>query len=129
MNKVGDPLHDVWHQGYSIAELWGNTDPVSRGGPSESNDHLILWGILSIVEDQVRPGAGHEYLRDRLWNRDWVAIGLLEQRLAILPPIEKPKFGRKPSAISDGTTKYTDVRVVHRRTMPSSRSGETVVVP
>jgi hypothetical protein len=123
MDNMGGDLHDVWRQGYSIAELWGNTDPVSRGGSSDNNDHLILWGILSIVEDQVRPGAGHEYLKDRLWHRDWVAIGLLEQRLAVLPPIEKPKFGRRPSAISDGNTVYTDVRVVHRRTIPSARSG------
>jgi hypothetical protein len=124
MNNVGGDLHDLWRQGYSIAELWGNTDPVSRGGPSANNDYLILWGILSIVEDQVRPGAGHEYLRDRLWHRDWLAIGFLEQRLAVLPPIDKPKFGRKPSAISDGTTKYIDVRVVHRQTISPSKSGE-----
>ncbi len=77
-------LNQLWHNGYSIAELWGFTEPVSRGGPTTDNDHLILWGILSIVEDQVSHGAGHRYLRDRLWDRDWIAIGYLDQRLAIL---------------------------------------------
>jgi hypothetical protein len=108
-------LRGIWQSGYSIAELWGNGEPVSRGGPSLETEHLILWGILSIVEDQVSHGAGHRYLRDRLWNRDWIAIGFLNQRLAVLPSIENAKFGRKPSAVGDGTTNYTDVRVVHSR--------------
>jgi hypothetical protein len=108
-------LRGIWQSGYSIAELWGNGEPVSRGGPSLETEHLILWGILSIVEDQVSHGAGHRYLRDRLWNRDWIAIGFLNQRLAVLPPIENAKFGRKPSAVGDGTTNYTEVRVVHSR--------------
>jgi hypothetical protein len=106
-------LSQLWENGYSIAELWGFTEPVSRGGPTTDNDHLILWGILSIVEDQVSHGAGHRYLRDRLWDRDWVAIGFLDQRLAILPPIKDAKFGRKPSAIGDGVTNYMGVRIVH----------------
>lgn len=108
-------LNLLWENGYSIAELWGFTEPVSRGGPAADNDHLILWGILSIVEDQVSHGAGHRYLRDRLWDRDWIAIGFLDQRLAILPPIKDAKFGRKPSAIGDGVTNYIDVRIVHAR--------------
>ena len=108
-------LNQLWENGYSIAELWGFTEPVSRGGPTTDNDHLILWGILSIVEDQVSHGAGHRYLRDRLWDRDWIAIGFLNQRLAILPPIKDAKFGRKPSAIGDGVTNYMDVRILHAR--------------
>jgi hypothetical protein len=108
-------LRGIWQSGYSIAELWGNGEPVSRGGPALETEHLILWGILSIVEDQVSHGAGHRYLRDRLWNRDWIAIGFLNQRLAVLPPIENAKFGRKPSAVGDGITNYTDVRVLHSR--------------
>lgn len=108
-------LNQLWENGYSIAELWGFTEPVSRGGPTTYSDHLILWGILSIVEDQVSHGAGHRYLRDRLWDRDWIAIGFLDQRLAILPPIKDAKFGRKPSAIGDGVTNYIDVRIVHAR--------------
>src|ERR1700737_1881868 len=67
-------LNQLWESGYSIAELWGFTQPVSRGGPATDNDHLILWGILSIVEDQVSHGAGHRYLRDRLWDRDWIVL-------------------------------------------------------
>lgn len=65
MTDVADP-QTLWQNGYSIAELWGNTDPVPRGGPARSNNHLIMWGILSIVDDQVGPGAGHAYLRERL---------------------------------------------------------------
>ena len=114
IEAVGD-LKQLWENGYSIAELWGFTEPVSRGGPAADNGHLILWGILSIVEDQVSHGAGHRYLRDRLWDRDWIAIGYLDQRLAILPPIKDAKFGRKPSAIGDGVTNYIDVRIVHGR--------------
>jgi hypothetical protein len=114
IEAVGD-LKNLWNNGYSIAELWGVTEPVSRGGPTVDNDHLILWGILSIVEDQVSHGAGHRYLRDRLWAGDWIAVGFLDQRLAIVPPIKDAKFGRKPSAIGDGVTNYTDVRIVHAR--------------
>jgi hypothetical protein len=108
-------LLELWRCGYSIGELWGNGEPVSRGGPTLEAEHLILWGILSIVEDQVSHGAGHRYLRDRLWHRDWIAIGFLDQRLAVLPQIENAKFGRKPSAVGDGITNYLDVRVVHAR--------------
>ena len=113
-------LHRIWQSGYSIGELWGNGQPVSRGGPTLENEHLLLWGILSIVEDQVSHGAGHRYLRDRLWHRDWVAIGFLNQQLAVLPPIENAKFGRKPSAVGDGITNYVDVRVVHSRLLKSA---------
>jgi hypothetical protein len=114
IEAVGD-LKNLWKNGYSIAELWGVTEPVSRGGPTVDNDHLILWGILSIVEDQVSYGAGHRYLRDRLWAGDWIAVGFLDQRLAIVPPIKDAKFGRKPSAIGDGVTNYSEVRIVHAR--------------
>jgi hypothetical protein len=108
-------LHSVWQNGYSIGELWGNGEPVSRGGPIRETEHLILWGILSIVEDQVSHGAGHRYLRDRLWHREWIAIGFLNRQLTVVPPIENAKFGRKPSAVGDGTTNYVDVRIVHSR--------------
>jgi hypothetical protein len=93
----------------------GVTDPVSRGGPTVDNDHLILCGILSIVEDQISRGAGHRYLRDRLWAGDWIAVGFLDQRLAVVPPIKDAKFGRRPSVIGDGVTNYIDVRIVHTR--------------
>jgi hypothetical protein len=112
MTDVVDP-ETLWQNGYSMAELWGNSDPVSRGGPALSNTHLIMWGILSIVNDQVGPGAGHVYLRERLWKRDWIAIGMLDGQMMIVPPIEDAKFGRKPSAIGDDVTKYTKVRVIH----------------
>jgi len=49
-------------------------------------------------------------MRDRLWNRDWIAIGFLNQRLVVLPSLENAKFGRKPSAVGDCTTSYIDVR-------------------
>lgn len=117
MNDPATDLRAIWQRGYSIGELWGASQPVSRGGPSTEKSHLIMWGILSIVDDQVRKGAGHDYMRERLWERDWFAIGYLDQVLTLVPPMKDAKFGRKPSAIGDGQTSYTDVRVVHARQM------------
>jgi hypothetical protein len=118
MNEAAIDLSQAWVKGYSIAELWGFTKPISCGESALGNTHLILWGIRSIVEYQVDRGAGHRYLRDRLWNGDWIAVGFLEpktpeSRLAILPPIKDAQFGRKFFAIGDGVTNYIDVRVVH----------------
>ena len=97
-------LSSSWATGYSIAELWGYSKPVSRPEPAALQTHVLLWGILSIVEYQVDQGAGHNYLRDRLWNRDWIAIGFLEpktaeSRLQIVPPIKDAKFGRRFSTV------------------------------
>jgi hypothetical protein len=127
-----DPLHVLWSEGYSIAELWGHGPPVSRATSAVDAAHLLLWGILSIVEYQVSRGAGHRYLRERLWARDWIAVGILapkvaESRLVCVPPLKDAKFGRKVSAIGDGATKYTDVRVVtskfYRVVMPDIAPG------
>jgi hypothetical protein len=79
----GDPnrLGVLWAGGYSIAELWGHSEPVTRNTSSvEAAAHGLLWGILSIVEYQVSKGAGHRYLRERLWAGDWIAIGNLEPK-------------------------------------------------
>ena len=65
-DALSPDLNVIWGKGYSVAELWGFTQPVSRGSPTLENTHLIVWGILSIVEYQVDRGAGHKYLRDRL---------------------------------------------------------------
>ncbi len=113
-----DRLRVLWAEGYSIAELWGHSEPVTRGTSTVEAAHILLWGILSIVEYQVRKGAGHRYLRERLWAGDWIAIGNLEPNapgspLCRVPRIRDAKFGRKVSAIGDGTIKYTGVRVVH----------------
>ncbi|MEH2483505.1 hypothetical protein V1282_006862 [Nitrobacteraceae bacterium AZCC 2146] len=113
MNEDVVDLNAIWASGYSVSELWGRTEPVSRGGPAATNSYLIMWGILSIVDDQVSHGAGHQYLRERLWNGDWIAVGYLDQRLMVLPPIKDAKFGRKPSAIGDGIINFTDVRIIH----------------
>ncbi|MGZ3288627.1 MAG: hypothetical protein ACXU85_12585, partial [Xanthobacteraceae bacterium] len=61
----GDPdrLSVLWAGGYSIAELWGYSEPVTRHTSAVEADHGLLWGILSIVEYQVSKGAGHRYLR------------------------------------------------------------------
>jgi len=116
----GDPdrLNVLWAGGYSIAELWGYSEPVTRHTSAVEADHGLLWGILSIVEYQVSKGAGHRYLRERLWAGDWIAIGTLEPKvpdagLCRVPKIKDAKFGRKVSAIGDGTLKYTGVRIVH----------------
>jgi hypothetical protein len=120
-SETGIDLVEIWRVGYSIAELWGFSKPVSRGSAPDNN-HLILWGILGIVEYQVDRNAGHAYLRDRLRNGDWIAVGFLEpktpkSRLEILPPIKDAKFGRNQSAIGDGVTNYVDVRIVHARAL------------
>jgi hypothetical protein len=112
------PLEGLWQQGYSIGELWGYSAPTGRGTSMVDVQHVLLWGILGIVEYQVDQGAGHRYLRERLGSGDWVAIGVAEpktpfSRLVKVPPFKDAKFGRKPSAIGDGVTKYVDVRIVH----------------
>lgn len=120
----------AWENGYSVGELWGFTKPVARGDGALENTHLIMWGILSIVEYQVNRGAGHKYLRDRLWNGDWKAVGYVapkgaESQLVILPPIKDAQFGHKPSAIGDGVTRYIDVRVVHSNFFANSIQEDT----
>ena len=127
-SDASDDLNDVWANGYSIAELWGLTKPVSHSESASDHTHLLLWGILSIVEYQVDRGAGHNYLRDRLWNRDWIAVGFLEpktadSRLEIMPPIKDAKFGRKFSAMGDGITNYTDIRIVHSQLFTELTAG------
>ncbi|MEH2470478.1 hypothetical protein V1281_000277 [Nitrobacteraceae bacterium AZCC 2161] len=59
MNEDVVDLNTLWASGYTVSELWGRTEPVSRGGPAATNSYLIMWGILSIVDDQVSHGAGH----------------------------------------------------------------------
>ena len=146
-NGASDRLSLLWAEGYSIAELWGHSEPVTRGTSSVEAAHLLLWGILSIVEYQVSKGAGHRYLRARLWAGDWIAIGDLDcpvahvlsgepvptspehaleapgSRLRRVPRFENAKFGRKVSAIGDGTTKYTGVRIVHSQFKVAGKSG------
>jgi hypothetical protein len=110
---------ELWEAGYSIPELWGFTRPVQRATSVVPGPHHLLWGILGMVEYQVRKGAGHDYLRDRLYSGDWLAIGRLagdaSGPLELIPRFETAKFGRKPSAIGDGRVKYVDARVLHAR--------------
>jgi hypothetical protein len=118
MTDIKGDLQEIWSKGYSIAELWGASKPVSRETSGTNDQHLILWGILSIVEYQVDKGAGHNYLRNRLLSGDWLAVGMREpktsiSKLQIVPPIQNAKFGRKSSAIGDGAVNYVDVRVIH----------------
>ena len=107
----GDPdrLSVLWAGGYSIVELWGYSEPVTRSTSGVEAAHGLLWGILSIVEYQVSKG---------LCAGDWIAIGNLEPKmpesgLCRVPKIKDAKFGRKVSAIGDGTVRYTGVRIVH----------------
>ena len=112
-----DDLNALWSAGYSIPELWGMSAPVQRATSDIAMPHALLWGILGIVEYQVSQGAGHRYLRDRLLNGDWLAIGRASgdetNRLVQVPKFDNPKFGRKPSAIGDDITRYLDVRIIH----------------
>jgi len=123
-------LSAIWANGYSIAELWGYSKPVSRPEAAPGQTHVLLWGILSIVEYKVDQGAGHNYLRDRLWNRDWIAIGFLEPKIAeaslqIVPPIKDAKFGRRFSTVGDGVINYTDVRIVRAGDFRTAPSGDS----
>jgi hypothetical protein len=113
-----DSLLELWQGGYSIPELWGYSAPVTRETSFVDAPHGLLWGTLSMVEYQVSQGAGHRYLRERLWQGDWVAIGFLapraaDARLCQVPQFKDAKFGRKPSAVGDGNVKYVEVRIVH----------------
>ncbi len=113
-----DTLNEIWAGGYSIAELWGNGAPVQRATSAVNAPHCLLWGILSIADQQLDKGSGGRYFNERLKCGDWIAIGFLDPRsesgkLAYVPRFEQPKFGRKSSAIGDGCLKYVDVRVVH----------------
>jgi hypothetical protein len=113
-----DPLTAAWESGFSIAELWGFRGPVVRPTDQIKAEHALIWGILGIVEYQVSKGAGHRYLRERLWKGDWVAIGVLDNgtessELVCVPPFENAKFGRKRSAIGDDTVQYANVRILH----------------
>jgi hypothetical protein len=120
MPDIKDDLREIWAEGYSIAELWGASKPVSHKTSAINEPHHILWGILSIVEYQVDKGAGHKYLRDRLLTGDWIAVGIREPKTSegkfeIVPPIEHAKLGRKSSAVGDGVVNYSDVRVIHEK--------------
>ena len=124
-----DPYKHVWEQGYSIAELWGYSAAVTRATSHVDGSHVLLWGILSIVEYQVDRGAGHRYLRDRLWSSDWVAIGYRApktvcSRLARVPQIRDAQFGRRVSAIGTDEIEYHDVRIVHGRFLADLTLGE-----
>lgn len=110
-----------WEQGYSIAELWGRSAPVTRATSRIEGPHPLLWGILSIAEYQIDKGAGQKYLIDRLKSGDWVAIGYRSPRqpehpAVIIPASEATKFGRRESAVGDGVTNYVDARIVHAAT-------------
>ena len=113
-------LKDLWKCGYSIAELWGISRPVQRSTSDVDGPHCLLWGILGIVEQQVSRGMGHRYARERLSEGVWLAVGYLAPRsenseLTYVPRFDDAKFGRKESAIGDGTVKYVDTRIVHVR--------------
>ncbi len=113
-------LPDLWHCGYSIAELWGFTPPVTRQTSDISEPHGLLWGILRLAEDQIDKGAGHAYLRQRIVAGDWVGIGNAEsaaesQKFVVIPKVKDAKFGRKKSAVGDGVTNYVNVRFVHQK--------------
>jgi hypothetical protein len=120
MSSAENLLRALWDCGYSIAELWGFTAPVSRQTSEISRPHGLLWGILAIVEYQVNKGAGHRYLQQRISSGDWIGIGFSEatadeKQFTIVPRLTDAKFGRKKSAVGDGVTNYVNVRFVHRR--------------
>ena len=114
-----DQLPQLWKSGYSIAELWGFTAPVTRRTSDIVRPHGLIWGILRIAEDQIDKGAGHRYFRQRIEAGDWIGIGFREDDLAaeryvVVPRLKEAKFGHKKSAIGDGLTNYVNVHFVHR---------------
>jgi hypothetical protein len=129
MNASEDLMSALWDCGYTVAELWGFTAPVSRGTSVISEPHGLLWGILAIVEQQVDTGAGHKYLQQRIHSGDWIGIGFSEaaaedKRLMIVPQIKDAKFGRRKSAVGDGVTNYVNVRFVHQQLMEEGALAE-----
>jgi hypothetical protein len=129
MSMPEDLISALWDCGYTVAELWGFTAPVSRGTSVISEPHALLWGILAIVEQQVDKGAGHRYLQQRIGSGDWIGIGFSEvaadeERLVIVPQIKDAKFGRKKSAVGDGVTNYVNVRFVHRKLLEEHAADE-----
>lgn len=113
-------LPELWDCGYSIAELWGFTLPVTRYTSQVGEAHRLLWGILRLAEDQIDRGAGHAYLRQRIATGDWIGIGSAESAVAtpelvVVPRLQDAKFGRRKSAVGDGITNYVNVRFVHRK--------------
>lgn len=116
-DRIGS-LQAAWDAGYSIAELWGHSAPVTRATSAVESIHHLLWGILAIAEYQIDTGAGQKYLRARLWSGDWVAIGYRAPKtesspLAIVPRIPDAKFGKKLSAIGTDDVEFVDLRIVH----------------
>lgn len=119
MNESGDRLSRLWQRGYSIAELWGFTSPITRDTSFVEAPHRLLWGILRLAEDQIDKGAGHKYLRERIATGEWIGIGFVDglpedAPLVIVPQLKEAKFGRQRSAVGDGTSTYVDVRFIHR---------------
>ena len=111
-------LEALWQAGYSIAELWGHSKPVERATRHVDAPHPILWGILGIAEYQIDEGAGHRYLRERLYAGDWLAIGYPAPKtegaqLTIVPRIADAKFGKRLSAIGKDDVEFVDLRIVH----------------
>jgi hypothetical protein len=129
MTQPEDLMSALWDCGYTVAELWGFTAPVSRGTSVISEPHGLLWGILAIVEQQVDKGAGHSYLQQRIASGDWIGIGFREgtadeERLVIVPQVKDAKFGRKKSAVGDGVTNYVNVRFVHHKLLEEQPADE-----
>ncbi len=113
-------LPELWNCGYSIAELWGFTPPVTRQTSAISEPHGLLWGILRLAEDQIDKGAGHTYLRQRIAAGDWIGIGSAKSgtgtgEFVVVPRLKDAKFGRRKSAVGDGITNYVNVRFVHQK--------------
>ena len=133
MSASEELMSALWDCGYTLAELWGFTAPVSRGTSVISEPHGLLWGILAIVEQQVDRGAGHKYLRQRIHSGDWIGIGFREaaaedKQLVIVPQIKDAKFGRKTSAVGDGATNYVNVRFVHQQLMDGRAVAQAVTI-
>lgn len=119
VNLSEPSLSRLWNGGYTIAELWAFTAPVDRETSCVISPHGLMWGILRIAEDQIDVGAGHRYLRQRIFSGDWIGIGHQQgpsddQQLVVVPRIDEAKFGRTNSSVGDGQTTYTNVRFVHR---------------
>ena len=122
----------LWSEGYSISELWGEPPPpVTRGTSNVDASDCPDWGMLAAIDyKQGGWGAGDNYLRERLSNGDWIALGYKAPRnvhspLLILPQHIFPQmqFGGDHSSVFGDGLDFVGVRVIHAEVLADLAVG------